>query len=240
MVRAFDSHSKGHRFESCRIHKMKNKKLLLIVLVAYGLVLAVAPYSVYKFSHDLNLITPTLLFKLSFLLKTLALMAFPALALEIFMGSNEHWLSEKFGKQVENFHHWHGVFTYFLIFAHTFLLLVMSYVSKRTFDPFRVYTDFCLLCEVRRDLFSTFGKFAFWLISLGVVAAIFRRDVSFKTNWRLLHIMNYLAYIFVAVHAAFIGSNTLDSPYVFVYIASCLLFIYSPINKKVFSKNASK
>jgi predicted ferric reductase len=148
------------------------------------------------------------------------------MAVQIFLGSDMARMVKKIGNWVVRFHFNHGIVIYSLIIAHTLSFLIFKYIASSKLDPFYVYTDFCLLCQVKTELFYTFGRLSFWVLSFSVSAAYFKNTDTFKKNWKFFHIANYLVFVLAAVHAFFIGHDILSIPYLFVYILSCLFVLY--------------
>ena len=86
------------------------------------------------------------------------------------------------------------------------------------FDPFYVYTDFCVLCDGTYEHLVNLGRIAFYITTLTVLTAKFKNYLSewIKNNWRKLHVLNYVAFYLVSVHAYNLGSDT-SKPW-FIYL----------------------
>lgn len=86
------------------------------------------------------------------------------------------------------------------------------------FDPFYVYTDLCVLCNGTYEYFVNFGRIAFYITTVTVITARFKSYLAnwIKNNWRKLHIINYVAFYFVSIHAYNLGSDT--SKWWFIYL----------------------
>lgn len=56
-----------------------------------------------------------------------------------------------------------------------------------------------------RAFFALGGRPAFWLIAVAALAAVLRKSIG--NRWKLLHWLNYLAFILGTVHAIMIGPN---------------------------------
>jgi predicted ferric reductase len=149
-----------------------------------------------------------------------ALVAIVMLFWQIVLGSMMQVWTEKFGGWVFKWHLTEGAVAYSLIFLHPLAFLLFNYVATKVLDPFYVYTDFCLACPVRTELFYTFGRLAFWLLSAAVLAAKLRTQPWWRENWRKFHIFNYVVFLLVAVHSYFSGSDASGFPFVIFYIFS--------------------
>jgi predicted ferric reductase len=64
------------------------------------------------------------------------------------------------------------------------------------------------------DIYLNFGKLALLFITTGVLVGYFRTKPFLRRNWRKLHILNYLAFIFVAVHSWNLGTDVKSFPFV--------------------------
>jgi predicted ferric reductase len=156
-----------------------------------------------------------------------ALVAFVMLFWQIVLGAfMQRWI-ERMGGWVFRFHTTEGAVAYSLIFLHPLTFLVFNYLATRVLDPFYVYTGFCVLCEVKTELFYTFGRLAFWLISAAVLAAKLRNLSWWKFNWRKFHVLTYVVFLLVAVHSYFNGTDTYAFPFVIFYVVSVPIVLYT-------------
>ena len=224
LVRAFDSHSKGPWFESRRDH-MRNRKLLFILVWLLLIVLSVvSPIKDIKFV----LASKNQALLINLLQRFLGLLAFTLLFIQIFMGAYMEKLEEKLGKWVFKFHLFNGVLVYFLIFLHPAFYMLFLYKIKGVLDPFYIYSDLCVLCKGNLEYFYNFGRVALWLITAGIIAAVFRgADPFMKKNWRKFHLLNYLAFFLVAIHLRGVGTDAVVMPFYAFYwfsLLSVLLF----------------
>ncbi len=150
---------------------------------------------------------------------------------QIILGANMEWWTEKFGGWVFKFHVYEGVFIYLFILAHTFSFVLFNYFLYHRFDPMFVYLDACLLCKTSLDYFYTIGRINFWLITITVFAGLFRASTPFmRANWRKFHVLNYLIFLLVGVHAYFLGTDFSTKPFfyfaVFAYVAVLYIIIF--------------
>jgi len=206
--------------------KTSNKYVYFIGIV-YTLSLVLAPFTVFYFFYKFHLLSFTPNFIFSFIQRSVALMILPMMALQIYLGANLTNLISGVGGWIAKFHYKHGIVIYSLILAHTLSFVVLKYFANRILDPFYVFTDFCVLCQVRGELFYTFGRLAFWLLTFSVFAAYFRNTDTFKKHWRLFHYMNYFIFILALIHSFYVGSDVLSTTYIAVYIISSILVFYT-------------
>jgi predicted ferric reductase len=210
------------------------KDLKKIYFFSLFLIFLFAFYTVYK--HTIGFLIPgktlVVLFSLNFAQRLTALFILPLLAIQLYLGANMVYLRRKFKGALVKLHIYQGIFIYFLILLHTLSFFFYNYFSKHLIDPFYVYTDFCLICDTKQELFLSLGRFAFWGITASIAIALSRSIGWWRDNWRYFHIGNYLLFILVAVHARFSGQDI--SPrlggyyyfYLFIVLAVLLLIIY--------------
>ena len=117
--------------------------------------------------------------------RILGLTAFCLLFSQIVIGFFMDTLSRKLGDWVFKFHIFEGMLAYFLILLHPWALKL---------DPFYIFTDFCVLCSSKLELFYTFGRVSFWLVTVVVIAGLFK-------SWRKWHILSYLAFLVISIHS---------------------------------------
>lgn len=145
------------------------------------------------------------------------LWAFTLISVQIVLGAYMQKWTDKLGPWVFNFHIFEGVTIYLIIILHTFSFLFFNYLIGRGIDPYFVWINVCVICPSATDYYYTFGRIAFWLATIAVFAGLFRMEPFLRNNWRKFHILNYLVFIFVAVHSYFIGTDVSHSVFRFFY-----------------------
>ncbi len=204
---------------------MKKYKIIFWI-IWLGLVF-LGPYTISK----TIIVSP-----LNLLLRVSGVFIFTLLFIQIILGAYMGKLTNKFGSWVFKVHAIQGPIIYLLAMIHPFFLLVFNYKLFHTIDPFYIYTQACLLCKTKIELFYTFGRLAFWLLTIGVFAALFRNSEGWlKKNWRKLHILNYVVFFFVAIHGYFLGSDFKIFPLNYFFYAS-IFIVCSTIVLKVIRK----
>jgi predicted ferric reductase len=205
---------------------MKKKFLILIWLF----LLFSGPVVILT-KTPLAVITKDAVQLISLLQRIAALIAFSAIFTQIITGAYLSKLSEIFGSWIRKFHVIQGIVAYLFILAHPFLFVIFNFKTRGVIDPFYVFTDFCLLCPRPFELYFSFGRVAFWLISLAVLAAITRSETWWKKNWRKFHILNYFVFFLIAAHAWFIGTDTINTSFIYVFWFEIIVVVYTIIRK---------
>lgn len=123
-------------------------------------------------------------------------------------------------------------------------MIISRYLYNSDFDPFYVYTDACVLCDGIYEHYINLGRIGFYFVTIAVIAAKFKYVNSWlKDNWRKLHLLNYVAFYAVSIHAYNIGTDF--SKTIFIYLFwLCQIIVAGVILKRVksttnFSKNVS-
>lgn len=198
---------------------LKLNKHVFVLAIFYLLLVVICFYTPWK---NISVLIPadkrTYLTYLTFLQRGFALMAFIMLTVQLFVGVFMDKLTEKFGGWIFKFHIWEGAFIYSFILTHILSYFLFLTLARKVFDPFYIFTDFCLLCETRDELFITLGRISFWLISFSVLTAKFRTALELRKNWRYFHYLNYIIFVLVVVHAKFIGSDIITPPYFYIFL----------------------
>jgi predicted ferric reductase len=192
---------------------MKNRKKAFFFVWTIAILLA--PITVFANLKVVEISSPV--FYLNVFQRIVGLIAFIMLSFQIVIGANMVYLTQKLGAWLYKFHITQGAIIYALVLAHPLSYLFLLAVATHKIDPFYIFTDFCLLCETKAELFYSLGRFSFWLITATVLAAKFRAWPPLRRNWRLIHFINYSIFIFIAIHARFVGSDASSFPFVVFY-----------------------
>lgn len=153
----------------------------------------------------------------NFFQRVVALVAFPMIFVQIILGSFMTRFTEKLGGWALKFHLLQGATIYSLVVLHPLLFVLMNFKARGVIDPFYVFTELCVLCSSRQELWYTLGRVSFWLITLAVVAAKLRNQPWWRVHWRKFHILNYLTFFLIAAHAWFSGTDVWEPPFVVFY-----------------------
>ncbi len=195
---------------------MLSKKIFFILVWLLLIVLSViSPVKEFKFV----LASKNQVLLIGLFQRILGLLAFTLLFIQIFLGAFMGRLTEKLGEWVFNFHLFNGKLLYTLILLHPALYMLYLFKIKGVLDPFYIYSDLCVLCKGNLEHFYNLGRVAFWLITAGIIAAIFRASDPFlKKNWRKFHLLNYFAFFLVAVHSKVLGTDVSTTPFKWIYL----------------------
>ena len=199
--------------------------LLWLVLLAIGpiTILRVTPFS-FALGHPTTLT--------NFLQRIIGLLAFSLMFWQIMLGANMFRLVEKLGGWVFKFHVIEGIFIYVLVFLHPIFFMLFNYFTGHGLNPFYVFTDICVLCDRKIDLYYTLGRVSFWLINVTVLAGLFRAATPFmRLHWRKFHIFNYLVFLIVGIHGLLLGTDFSRMPFFAFAILAYLIVIWTIIRK---------
>jgi predicted ferric reductase len=208
---------------------MKSKLSLFII---WFIVLLSGPVAVLKIVKGFE-ITQNIPLLINILQRIIGLLAFSLLFMQIILGAfMQKWI-EKLGTWVLKFHIIQGVIVYILILAHPFLFVIYNFKIRGLIDPFYVFTDICLLCPRSYELYYSFGRIAFWLMSFAILAAIIKSEVWWRENWRKFHILNYFAFFLIAAHAWFLGTDIASTSFIYVFWFGIIAVIYTILRKYI-------
>lgn len=203
---------------------MKINKTKIIIFTAWLFVLAIGPYTIFK-NTNLGTLKSNPLLIVNILQRIAGIAAFTLVFFQIILGAFMEKLTQKLGGWIFKFHIIQGPIAYSLILLHPLLLVLFNFKIFGKFDPFYIFTDFCVLCKPVSEYYLTFGRIAFWLVTFAVVAAKFRTRPFFRKNWRVFHSLNYLAFFFIVIHSFKLGSDATSMPFLVFYIFSIISVI---------------
>jgi predicted ferric reductase len=169
----------------------------------------------------------------SFMERGLGLIAFNLLFVQIILGAFMEKFSKKFGNWIFNFHAAEGILVYLFVFIHVFTYVLLNYFSGHGLDPYVAFINICLLCKTPYDYYLTAGRISFWILSVGVLAAILRKfSPWFINHWRKFHVVNYFVFILMAVHGFMMGSDFRTMPFFALAITeTTTVFVVLAFNK---------
>jgi len=207
---------------------MKKKLLILtwLLILLSGPIVILTKIPFFVVTKDVALL-------INLLQRITALIAFSALFTQIIIGSYISKLSKIFGSWIKKFHIFQGIVSYAFVLAHPLLFVIFNFKTRGTIDPFYVFTDFCLLCPRPFELYFSFGRIAFWLISLAILAAVIKSEAWWRENWRKFHILNYFVFFLIVVHAWFSGTDIASTPFVYVFWFGIIAVIYTILRKYI-------
>ncbi len=200
-----------------------NRKFLFFLV--WTLIILIGPVTVLR-NTPLSVALSNQTVLINFLQRIVGTVAFSMLFVQIILGAFMQKWTEKLGAWIFSFHKAEGATAYSLIVLHPLLFVLFNFKIKGVFDPFYVYTDLCVLCSNSREFFYTFGRLAFWLITVAVAAALLRNQPWLRVHWRKFHILNYVAFLSVAFHSWNVGTDTHSEPFLaFFWFALSLVLL---------------
>jgi predicted ferric reductase len=207
---------------------MKNKIIFWAILIV---LLGLVPWTVLQ---NINIAAvlkyPTAMFSL--IQRLLGLFAFVLMFWQIMLGTYMGKLTDKLGGWVFNFHVLEGIVIFSLVLLHPLAFLFFRHFSGAGTDPVFVYLGFCLFCQTKLDFYYTLGRIAFWLLTVGVFAGLFRAATPYlRVNWLKFHIITYVVFLISGIHGFLLGTDFLSPPFFYFAIAASLLVLYTIVRK---------
>lgn len=151
--------------------------------------------------------------------RLVGIIALGLLVLQIYLGSTDKAL---------RFHKINGIFTYFFVLLHPVIYLFYRYLASSKIDFYFVFVDACVICGNLENHFINLGRFALYFITIAVVVAKFNGISSWlKTNWKRLHLLNYVAFYLVSLHSILIGTDSNKTPFVIYWLICQFIVLYS-------------
>ena len=191
--------------------------LIFLVLVSFIVTVKITPIP-FILSTQLRLV--------SFVQRNLGIIALNLIFIQIVLGAFSKTFAKLLGTWIYKFHIIEGTFAYILTFLHPIFYLLIIKLSGHGFDPYVAFINACLLCKTPYDYYLTIGRISFWLLTIGVFAAIFRKCNGWLLKyWKKLHLLNYLVFISVVVHGFFIGSDFRSPILLTLVIAETLIVL---------------
>lgn len=211
------------------------KKILFIVV--WLLILSLGPITIYQNTPISNLFLSNSAIA-NTLQRFLGLTAFSLLFIQIVLGFFMDKAERFFGKWLFKFHIIQGILIYFLIILHGLAFVYFNYVIFQRFDPFYIFIDVCALCASRLDHYYNLGRIGFWFITFVVLAGLFKSfNLWMKKNWRNVHYLNYIAFLFIGVHAYFVGDDITKISYSYFHrIGMAIILMLSLVKLLKFLK----
>jgi sulfoxide reductase heme-binding subunit YedZ len=125
-----------------------------------------------------------------------------------------------FGRPFIKIHHILSIVGLSLVTIHP-LAVAWQALSLRVFVP---------AVDSWYRFFALGGRPAWYLLGIGALAAVLRGAIG--KNWRLLHILNYLAFWLATVHGILIGTNVQNWPMRVVFGAMALVVLGVFVQKR--------
>lgn len=201
-------------------------------MLIWFLLLLPGPITALKITPLASISTNQILLT-NFFQRVVALIAFSMLSFQLILGSFMTRFTQKLGGWALKFHLFEGAVIYSLVVLHPLLFVFLNFKAKGIFDPFYVFTEFCVLCSSRQEFWYTLGRLSFWLITIAVVAAKLRTRPWWRVHWRKFHILNYFTFFLIATHAWFSGTDVWEPPFVWIYWLAVFLILLTVVYKLI-------
>ena len=194
---------------------MNLKKKRTFFFLIWIILLLSGPVSVFKNTPLRDIFSNNILF-LNVFQRIVGLTAYVLIFVQIMLGAHMDRLVQILGAKAYKAHVTQGLLTYGFIFIHPLFYYVISY---EIIGRFELFPDSGSIY----DVWLTYGRAAFSLATIGVFAGYFRTKPFFRKYWRVFHLLNYLVFIFVTIHAFKIGTDTRTLPFAVVFYLATLL-----------------
>jgi len=179
---------------------------------------------------------------INFFQRLFGLLAFILLFVQIMIGAFMKQWVQIIGAKAHRYHILQGLVAYAMVLIHPlFYSLVALQITGKL--GFFLLPSGAFGRHVERFLMP--GRFAFVLLTLAVIAGYFRTTPFFSRHWRQFHILNYVAFAFIALHARGAGTDVPTPPFVWVYYFAVTavamtvvykLYLYGKEKVKYYSK----
>lgn len=141
-----------------------------------------------------------------------ALIAFVLLFYQVIMGAYMDKLMQIIGSRIYRLHVVQGIVAFSLVLIHPIFYTINYAFLTGKFRSF-IFPNFSSTLELNIN----FGRYALVFLTFAVFASYFRTKYRLRRNWLKLHILNYVAFVFVSYHAFKVGSDVMSPPFVYVF-----------------------
>jgi methionine sulfoxide reductase heme-binding subunit len=197
---------------------MRNKIIFWTVFIA---TLSLVPLTIFSNFNFAVIKHPSVF--LNLIQRILGLTVFVLMFWQIIIGAYMEKFAKKVGNWIFNFHVGEGILVYLLIIFHPVAFVFFQYFIGKGLDPITAFLGICIFCDPKIEYLYTLGRIAFWFLTIGVLAGIYR--------WRKMHILNYLVFLLMVVHGFILGPDVAAKPFLYFTIVSTLLVLYSSITQ---------
>lgn len=132
------------------------------------------------------------------------------------------------GAKAYKYHITEGLVTYGFILIHPFMQVLLSFNVSGIKGALLAFVPFF---NTRTEIFLSYGRIAFVLLTIGIAAGYFRTKPFFRRHWLKFHIVNYIAFFFIAVHSWGVGTDIRTPPFVWVFWAAVFLVSLTAVYK---------
>lgn len=158
--------------------------------------------------------------------RLIGLWAYTLLFIQVILGAFMTKWIDKFGAWIFKFHVFEGILIWTLIFLHPLAFTFFYYFIGKGFDPFYAFVDVCIICKKDLEYSYNFGRIAFWFLTAGVLAGLFRAATPFmRQYWQRIHYLNYAAFFAVYYHSLRVGSDVGTFPFSIIHTPALLIVL---------------
>lgn len=187
------------------------KSVRIILLIFYFILLVVPLITIFNNFPSNNNNKSDLIY---LFLRFTGLLGIVLLFVQLIIGAFKDPLTKLFGNSLLSWHVKQGIITYGIILSHPLLYTIFSSKVVKTFNPLStLWPDF----SDPNEFYISFGRLALYLLTIGIIFAIFRSQPFLIRHWRKFHILNYIAFTLILIHSWNVGSDTQNLPFVFLY-----------------------
>ena len=162
------------------------------------------------------------------LLRLIGLIGVTLLFIQLMLGGFMNFWRRFLGTWVFRFHITQGIVAYFIILSHPLFYFLLNLESLGiTKAILSILPDF----SDQYDFFITLGRIGIILLTIGVIAGIFRTRPFISRHWRFFHRANYISFTLILIHSYLIGTDTKTAPFIFLYPIFIVGLIASVIYK---------
>ena len=211
-------------------------------ITAIFLILLVLPFIVVLNSTPLFFSSKNALVTTNVFQRITGLVALSLIFTLIMLGAFLSKWEQIIGAKAYKIHTTLGLMSYGFILIHPFLNSLLTFQITNSFGA--VLADIFVEAKSKNGVLLVFGRIALILLTIGVTAGYFRTKPFFRKNWKIFHILNYLAFILVAIHSKGLGSDINSFPYNYLYwifvICVFITLVYKliPIIRGYFNKTS--
>jgi len=200
----------------------------ILWFLVWLVVLLSGPVSVIR-NTNFQIVFSDSVLTINFFQRLLGLVSFSLLFSQIMLGAfMGKWLSV-LGAKAFRWHTSEGLATYLIILLHPFAQVLLDYKRGGLLVSL-------LALLPGGDLNLNLGKVALLLLTLGTVAGYFRTRPFFRRHWRKFHAVNYIAFLFVAIHSRNLGTDIKTPPFVWVYWVGVIAVSLTIIHKWLYPR----
>lgn len=187
-----------------------------IFLVVWILIVSFGPVTLLL-NAPLSSIFSSSFGTINFFQRLAGLILFSLIFVQVVLGALMPRWTELLTGKIFKFHIVEGIAAYFLMILHIIFGTLLGFGFLPVF--------------ARSQLLYNFGRFAFLLFTVAVLAGLLRTKPFLIRHWRKFHILNYLAFYLIAIHSFFVGSDTRSFPFIVLWWIAVFVVTFLVLRK---------